>query len=354
MDIGYRDPLGRGFARMKRLLFAPFDLQLWLVVGFAAWLAGLGQDSWGGLRYALGDGGDTPRERARHAGESVQDLFAGGLELVLLLLLGVVALVLTVAVLWLNARGRFVLLDDLLHGRGAVREPWRRWSRQADSFFLWQVAFLLASFAALGLLVGGAVIAAVPVSLFGGGDLTAIFAGGLLVLLLVILGAGLAYVQFFAERFVAPLMLLHGCGVVEGWRRFGRLFRADATPFLMVGLLYVGLWLVIGAAVMALGLFTCCLGWGLLALPYVGSVIMLPVTATLRFFDLEFLAQFGPEADLLARFPAPAGGGSTGDEPTGGDTTGGDTTGDDTTGSGPTGGGSASGESDSPERDPNP
>ncbi len=35
-------PFGDGFELMKRILFQPFDLKKWLVIGFAAWLANLG------------------------------------------------------------------------------------------------------------------------------------------------------------------------------------------------------------------------------------------------------------------------------------------------------------------------
>jgi hypothetical protein len=37
-------------------------------------------------------------------------------------------------------------------------------------------------------------------------------------------------------------------------------------------------------------------------IPYVGTVVTLPIWYTLRAFSLEYLAQFGPEYDL---FPEP-------------------------------------------------
>jgi hypothetical protein len=50
------------------------------------------------------------------------------------------------------------------------------------------------------------------------------------------------------------------------------------------------------------GLITCCIGWLLLVIPYIGTVVTLPVWYTFRAFSLEFLGQFGPEYEL---FPAP-------------------------------------------------
>ena len=42
-------PFGEAFELMKRILFQPFDLKKWFVIGFAAWLANLGGG--GGFNY---------------------------------------------------------------------------------------------------------------------------------------------------------------------------------------------------------------------------------------------------------------------------------------------------------------
>jgi hypothetical protein len=45
---------------------------------------------------------------------------------------------------------------------------------------------------------------------------------------------------------------------------------------------------------------TCCLGWLVLIVPYIGTVVTLPMWYTLRAFSLEFLAQFGADYDAFA------------------------------------------------------
>ena len=55
--------------------------------------------------------------------------------------------------------------------------------------------------------------------------------------------------------------------------------------------------------VIVAGLVTRCIGWLLLVIPYIGTVVTLPFWYTLRAFSLEFLAQFGPEYNV---FPRPA------------------------------------------------
>jgi hypothetical protein len=46
---------------------------------------------------------------------------------------------------------------------------------------------------------------------------------------------------------------------------------------------------------------TCCI----VAIPYVGTVILLPVFVLLRSFSLLFVRQFGPDYDVLATFMPP-------------------------------------------------
>ena len=41
MQISFVEPLSRAWERMRRMLFSPFELGRWLVLGFSAWLAGL-------------------------------------------------------------------------------------------------------------------------------------------------------------------------------------------------------------------------------------------------------------------------------------------------------------------------
>jgi len=42
-------PFGEAFELMQKILFQPFDIKKWLVIGFAAWLANLGGG--GGFNY---------------------------------------------------------------------------------------------------------------------------------------------------------------------------------------------------------------------------------------------------------------------------------------------------------------
>ena len=87
---------------------------------------------------------------------------------------------------------------------------------------------------------------------------------------------------------------------------FLKLFRKAPFHLLLYGLMIFGLGILFVIAVIAAGLMTCCIGILLLIIPYVGTVVTLPIWYTYRAFSLEFLAQFGPEYTLFAEPPETA------------------------------------------------
>ena len=65
MQIRYLQPLSRAWDRTVAILFRPFEPVTWLVLAFAAWLAGLGSGGGTGglgevpyLDAGVGDGGE--------------------------------------------------------------------------------------------------------------------------------------------------------------------------------------------------------------------------------------------------------------------------------------------------------
>lgn len=61
--------------------------------------------------------------------------------------------------------------------------------------------------------------------------------------------------------------------------------------------------IVVGLIVLTAILCTCCIGLILLILPVAGAVLLLPATVFWRNYSLLYLAQFGPEYDLLGEDP---------------------------------------------------
>ncbi|MEZ5333573.1 MAG: hypothetical protein R2991_16420 [Thermoanaerobaculia bacterium] len=302
--ISVTAPLGPAWERTRAALFAPFDLGRWLVLGFAAWLAGLAGGGYN-LRIPVGGGdwggGETWREGVEGAEGAAREAWstlasAGCLVLVAVLAILVVALLLTA--LWASSRGRFVFLDNVVTGRAAIVEPWKRWRRQGNSLFLFRLLFGLGLVGVVGLLVLGTVVAVGGLAAIQrDGPLVALFAVPLALVLaatvlLVIVSSVL--VAYLLEGFVVPLMHRYELGVLDGWRRFLVLFRAKPWPYLLSGLLLMALHIGVGLALFTAGCLTCCLGFLVLMIPYVGTVVTLPVPYFVRSYTLALLAQADP------------------------------------------------------------
>ncbi len=300
MEIRYYDPLARGFARMKQALFRPFDLRKWLVVGFTAFLAGL-TDCHGGNNGSRSGGHvdwDDVIYFPRHAQEWLLDnphwfgLIIAGL---------VVLFVVVVVCTWLSARGRFMFLDNVVHDRAEVARPWHEYRTQGNSLFLFNgvagilvlvliVTYLVSCYTSLVEIYERAYE---PIELLGPGILMVL---GLLLLIL----AGVL-VDLLLIDFVVPIMYKRRIKVLAGWGVFLPLLKTNTLAFVVYALLVALISILVAIGIFLAVVFTCCLGLILLVIPYVNSVVLLPISYTMRAFSVEFLEQFGPEFALYSR-----------------------------------------------------
>src|SRR5262245_57301307 len=135
-DISVTRPVGQAIDRVKLVLFQPFDLTKWMVIGFTAFLAYLGQS--GGFapnfnfghRATHGENGDW-REAVEHVRTYVAENLYWLLPVIIAIF--VVSLALGVLVTWLSSRGRFMFLHCVALNRAEVRYPWNLYADQANS-----------------------------------------------------------------------------------------------------------------------------------------------------------------------------------------------------------------------------
>jgi hypothetical protein len=107
------------------------------------------------------------------------------------------------------------------------------------------------------------------------------------------------YISLFVRDFVVPIMYKYRLGIAGGWFRFLPLFGKYFYLFIVYGLFIFILSIAAVIATLSFALVTCCIGLLLLALPYIGAVVFLPVSYTFRALSIEFLAQFGDEFNVL-------------------------------------------------------
>ena len=284
-----------------RILFREFDFQKWLAMGFCAFLAGLGE---GG-----GFGGGNPFALKR------KDVFppefgpwvTGHLPLVIGLGAGIAvfAVALGILITWLGSRGQFMFLDAVVHDSARVSEPWHRYRRLGNSLFVFRLVLGLAGLAALLVVAGGALLLAWPALAAGQFDVRAAVAAAGGLCLLFPLAMVLILVKLMLRDFVVPVMAKRDLTAMEAFKFLrAEILRGRAGAFVRFYLMTFVMAVAAGILITLLTCLTCCIA----GLPYISSVVFLPVLVFFRSTSLFFLGQVGEEWRLLDNGgpPAPA------------------------------------------------
>ncbi len=301
MTISVTAPVERALTRTREVLFDPFDITKWFKLGFCAFLAQLGDNSGGGGGSANIGSWREPA-RSRQVQEAV-DWFHGNWEFIVtvgaFVLLAVLAI--GVAVLWLQGRGRFMFLDGVVRNRGAVVEPWSTYRAEGNSAFWFSLCFAIVGFVAVLIASGigvGIAWTDIDAEHFGPAAWGGIVVGGGLLFLLVVT---MLLIGVFLADFVIPAMYARRIGVMEGWGVVRREVLA-AYPGQIVLYLLMKILISVAFAVIVTGVVcgTLCIAGCFLAIPYIGTVLMLPLLVFGRCYSLYFLDQLGGEWKLIS------------------------------------------------------
>jgi len=309
MSISVIEAVTGAYERTKRVLFEPFDIGKWFVLGFCAWLASLGEGGGGGSGVNFpGSPGGGPGGRG---GGGLPPEFRAAIDwceehLLLVIAAAVALFVLLVAiwvvVTWLSSRGRFMFLDGVVRNRGAIVEPWRRFRTVANSLFWFRILVGAIGLVLLGLIATlGVVIAWEDLCAweFGRKALIGFVASMVMMLPLGLIGF---LIGLLLKDFVVPVMYLRGARVLAAWGVFGREilsghFGAIVLFYLLKIVLAIGMVVIACCATCA----TCCLA----AIPYLGTVILLPLFVFERCYSLYFVQQVGPAWRIFQDEPPP-------------------------------------------------
>lgn len=301
MEITYFDAFSRGWDRMKKGLFQPFNLGKWFVVGFTAFLAGLLEGPGGS-----GNISKNKWDNAPHI-DDIADFPSVAWDWLMLhplwaslILLGTLFLIAVIIVFtWLSSRGKFMFLDNVVHNKAEVTKPWHQYRRQGDSLFLWRLVYgfiVFATIVAIMVFFVGLILNMVHGSISGAQKVYTIMGMVFLFLVFFILTS---YISMFLDHFVVPIMYKHNLSAMQGWGRFLPLMSQYFGYFLLYGIIMLFLIILMIFCIILFGFMTCCIGFLLLIIPYIGSVVLLPVSYTFRAYSLEFLGQFGPEFEIF-------------------------------------------------------
>jgi hypothetical protein len=75
---------------------------------------------------------------------------------------------------------------------------------------------------------------------------------------------------------------------------WSQMLRGHIGVFILFYLMKLLLQLAMVIVIVALWVVTCCVACCLMAIPYIGTVLLLPVPVFLRSYSIMFMEQFGP------------------------------------------------------------
>jgi hypothetical protein len=291
-------PFDKAFELMKKILFQPFDLAKWFVIGFAAFLASLS----GGFHSSFNP---FSRWSAREDRKAIAEFFhhfgsVWQMEwwvIALIVVGGLIILALALVFMWLGARGRFLFTDCIVRNRGAIVAPWKEFGVQGNSFFLFS---LLVALCILVVVALAALALFLPVVSTGSGAEISLgfwIALGLFVFFILCLAVSWTLIS----QLMIPIMYRQRC---LAWPAFRQSLGLIATYPGLILLYFLFLLVILFAA----GLISClaaCVTCCIAAIPYIGTVLLLPIPVTLHAFSLLFLRQFGSNYDVWADFIPP-------------------------------------------------
>ncbi len=292
-------PFNQAIELTRLVLFRPFDITKWLVIGFAAFLSGWFNSGGGGINPWSFRGWNTSNAPApTFQFQSFNMDYAGVILLTVIAVCVVIFLAFLVLWLWIVARGRFVFIDCLVRNRAAIVEPWRQFREEGNRFFIFLIILILISIVFVALL-GGLIFGSLVLwRSYRVSNVPLLF---VVVPIVVLAWVAFAVVVNSITYFMPPVMYARRCSPVEAARAILRLIVDDPAPFILFILFMIVLWIgwiIVGCVVTCV---TCCLA----LLPYIGTVMVLPVPVLFRSFSLLFLRQFGPEWDVWATIPVP-------------------------------------------------
>jgi len=287
MKISVIEPITPAWNHMVRILFKPFDFKKWLALGFCAFLATCGEQGGGSGNTWSNQASSTQFEEAKTWVEA---------NLTLLITWVVIAftvmLLLWLFITWISSRGKFMLLDGVIKNRGAIKEPWSEYKTEGNSLFLFSIMVGLLSLLCFIIIVGSSVFMALPdiqSKSFGSAGMTAIVVGGSMFFVYIL--ASIAVV-FFIRVFLVPTMYLKRVKAIEGFKlAWSGLCRGHIGSAVLLLLMMMALGIGAGVVAFIAICSTCCIG----ALPYISSVLLLPITVFFTCYILMYIQQFGDD-----------------------------------------------------------
>lgn len=300
------DAISNAVERSKQLLF-PIKMERWFALGFTVFLAQCGEGG-GSLNLPTLPSGSSPSSSGGGGGmgalpQSFDDALRAFQADAALYVSLAAATALVVAgvwlvVLWISSRAKLMLVESVVWDRVDFSAQWTRSAQLGRSLFKFRAALGLSAWFLFLACAGAALALALPALLAGelwGPRNWAGYATFALGALLI--GLPAAIVSWLLDDFVVPLMVLRNFRVKDAWAACrAEVFAGNVGGICVFYLLRFLLGTGIAMIAAVLTCLTCCMT----AIPYIGTVILLPIAVFSRAYPLYYLEQLG-----IAVFPRP-------------------------------------------------
>jgi hypothetical protein len=314
--IDFSRSLDTAWERTKVILFQG-DGAKWALIGCNAFLMMMGRGGvslnnsipFPGQQGTFHQEFQTPeaaKEAARQALLQMQNMLESPWT-ILAVGLTLALLAAWVVMLWVGSRGEFMFLDNVVRNRAAVAEPWKRYARQGNIWFLVSFGLMILSlvltFGGIGVLLAEAWTWIFNNKTPQGPEvalLVVTFLGFLAVIFVY------AILAFLVRGLVLPLYFKQTMSLGECFGAVFGLMGSQPLSLFMFVLVSIGLGFLQAIITVLVIIPLCCVLCWASCVPFFGSVVVafvicqaiLPVSVFVRCFQLECLAQFGPQFDV--------------------------------------------------------
>lgn len=303
--ISVTDPISPAIERARTMLFKPFDLSKWFTIGFCAWLAYLGSGGGGGGGPNWNIPHKSPQQEAKIAEtiNAAKEYFLDNLWIIPVVAITTVVIIgIGLLIIWLNSRGRFMFLHCVSTNKSEVEVPWHKFRKHGNSLFLFRIVLHIIGLVVVVVPILGIVLLAVMTLAKITPVIVSVPAMVFLGLIIIALLISLFLVKKFTFDFVVPIMFLRTASCIAGWREFLTIFSINKARFALYILFQIVIAITIGTIVFigfCIGCCFCCASF-LLLVPYIGTVILLPLLVFRLAYSLYYLRQFGPGFDVFS------------------------------------------------------
>jgi len=301
-EVSAIKPMESAWRDMVSVLFSPFDLTRWLILGIPLFLinCGSGGGNFNGNFGNPGGGGSGPSPFT-----DVVDWVDNNLHWVAAIILAVLLVLVVIGVLvaFLQSRGTFMLVDMLSTGVFSAGTAWGRTGALANSYFLFLISVQAISWVVpliyFFVILGWPFFRRVLLGDFVMGEIITI--GIVMGLYFLLLMLPLFLLQFVVRNFSVPIMAATNQRVLAATRvAFGLISSAPGAVFVFL-LLRIVLAIAAGFLMVMVAFLLCCLLVG--CIPVVGQYAVAVVTAPIGIFlwcySLRFVEQFDDRYKVL-------------------------------------------------------